>query len=112
MAVILWEPWTERPPLSVQRFKELTDATMLAFLATGAILTFDRLSRGAGSTYAIILVIKVAASVAAYQWLFRWRRRKLERSAPDGRFAFGAAVFAILLAALLKGVTNGGFGGP
>ena len=31
-----------------RRFKEVVELTLLVFLATGAILTFDRLSRGAG----------------------------------------------------------------
>ena len=31
-----------------QRFKEVTELSLLVFLATGAVLTFDSLSRGAG----------------------------------------------------------------
>ena len=90
------------------RYKEVTEVTLLVFLASGAILSFDRLSNGAGSTYAIILVAKVAVSVAAYQFAFRWRRRGLRHGAIDGRLAVGLGALAILLAAVLKGVFESG----
>ena len=87
-----------------QRFKEITELTLLVFLATGAILTFDRLSLGAGGVYAVVLALKVVCSVVAYQFAFRWRRVGLPVGALDGRIVliFGAA--AVFLAAVLKGV--------
>ena len=91
-----------------QRFKEITELTLLVFLATGAILTFDRLSLGAGGVYAVVLALKVACSVLAYQFAFRWRRVGLPVGALDGRIVliFGAA--AVFLAAVLKGVFDSG----
>jgi len=91
-----------------QRFKEITELTLLVFLATGAILTFDRLSLGAGGVYAVVLALKVACSVVAYQFAFRWRRVGLPVGALDGRIVliFGAA--AVFLAAVLKGVFDSG----
>jgi hypothetical protein len=91
-----------------QRFKEVTELTLLVFLATGAILTFDRLSLGAGGVYAVVLALKVACSVVAYQFAFRWRRVGLPVGALDGRIVliFGAA--AVFLAAVLKGVFDSG----
>ena len=105
--------WLEGPPrgdvpAARQRFKEITELTLLVFLATGAILTFDRLSLGAGGVYAVVLALKVACSVVAYQFAFRWRRVGLPVGALDGRIVliFGAA--AVFLAAVLKEVFDSG----
>jgi hypothetical protein len=105
--------WLDGPPrgdqtTARQRFKEITELTLLVFLATGAVLTFDRLSRGAGGVYAALLALKVVCSVVAYQYAFRWRRVGLPVGALDGRIVliFGAA--SVLLAAVLKGVFDGG----
>ena len=59
--------WLDGPPrgdqsAARQRFKEITELTLLVFLATGAVLTFDRLSRGAGGVYAGVLALKVVAA--------------------------------------------------
>ena len=90
------------------RFKELTELTMIVFLATGAVLSFDRLGRGAGAVYAAVLALKVVCAVVAYQFAFRWRRVGLPVDALDGRMVliFGAA--SVLLAAILKGVFDSG----
>ena len=91
-----------------QRFKEVTEVTLLVFLATGAILTFDRLSHGAGGLYAGILAAKVLLGAVAYQYAFVWRRRGLAVGAPDGRTVLLAGAAAVLLAAVLKGVFESG----
>jgi hypothetical protein len=109
-AVLWWDgaaPTGEKTPGSL-RFKEITEVTLLVFLATGAILTFDRLSRGAGGVYAAVLVAKVLLAVVAYQFAFLWRRRGLAVGAPDGRTALIAGTAAVLLAAVLKGVFESG----
>jgi hypothetical protein len=107
--------WLDGPPrgdstLARQRFKEVIELSLLVFLATGAILTFDRLSRGAGGVYAGVLALKVACGVLAYQFAFRWRRVGLPVGALDGRLVliFGAAT--VFLAAVLKGVYDSGVG--
>jgi hypothetical protein len=104
--------WLDGPPrgdasASRQRFKEMTELTLLVLLATGAVLTFDRLSRGAGGVYAGVLALKVVCAVVAYQFAFRWRRVGLPVGGLDGRIVliFGAAT--VLLAAVLKGVFEG-----
>jgi len=91
-----------------QRFKELTELTMIVFLATGAVLSVDRLGRGAGGVYAGVLALKVLCAVVAYQYAFRWRRVGLPVGGLDGRIVliFGAA--SVLLAAILKGVFDSG----
>ena len=96
---------------SSQRFKEVTELTLLVFLATGAILTFDRLSHGAGGLYAVILAAKVLLGAVAYQFAFVWRRHGLAVGAPDGRNVLISGAGAVLLAAVLKGVFEGGVRG-
>ena len=96
------------PSAASQRFKEVTEVTLLLFLATGAILTFDRLSHGAGGAYAVILVLKVACGAVAYQYAFRWRRRGLSLRASDGTVVMVFGALAVLLAAVLKGVFESG----
>jgi hypothetical protein len=105
--------WLDGPPrgdgpAARQRFKEITDLSLLVLLATGAVLTFDRLSHGAGGVYAGILALKVACAVVAYQFAFRWRRAGLPIGGLDGRMVliFGAAT--VLLAVVLEGVFESG----
>jgi hypothetical protein len=91
-----------------RRFKEVTELSLLLFLATGAVLTFDRLSRGAGGFYAVVLALKVACAVVAFQFAFRWRRVGLPVGGLDGRIVLLFGVAAVLLAAVLKGVFDSG----
>lgn len=105
--------WLDGPPrgdhaLARKRFKEVTELSLLVFLATGAVLTFDRLSSGAGGVYAALLALKIVFGVVAYQYAFRWRRVGLPLGALDGRIVliFGAAT--VLLAAVLEGVFESG----
>ena len=107
--------WLDGPPrgdvgAARQRFREITELTLLVLVATGAVLTFDRLSRGAGEVYAGILVLKVACAVVAYQFAFRWRRVAVPVGAPDGRMVLIFGTAAVLLAAVLKGVSESGVG--
>jgi len=109
-SAVLWLDGSPRGDASAarQRFREITELTLLVFLATGAVLSFDRLSRGAGGVYAAVLAIKVLLAVATYQFAFRWRRVGLPVGALDGRIVliFGAAT--VFLAAVLKGVFDSG----
>ena len=105
--------WLDGPPRgdsdqSRQRFKEVTELTLLVFLATGAVLTFDRLSLGAGGVYAAILALKVLCGAVAYQYAFRWRRVGLPVGALDGRIVLIFGALTVFLAALLKGVFDSG----
>jgi hypothetical protein len=109
-SAVLWldGPTRGDPSAARQRFREITELTLLVFLATGAVLSFDRLSRGAGGVYAAVLGVKVLCAVATYQFAFRWRRVGLPVGALDGRIVliFGAAT--VFLAAVLKGVSDSG----
>jgi hypothetical protein len=97
--------------LARQRFKELTELSLIVFLATGAILSVDRLSRGAGGVYAGILAAKVVCAVIVYQYAFRWRRVGLPVGGLDGRILVVFGSVAVLLAAVLKGVYDSGVSG-
>ncbi|MGI9145863.1 MAG: hypothetical protein ACR2IK_04840 [Chloroflexota bacterium] len=105
--------WLDGPPLGElsaarRRFKEVTELTLVVFLASGAILTFDRLSRGAGDVYAGLLALKIVCGAVSYQYAFRWRRVGLPLGSLDGRVVliFGAAT--VLLAVILKEVFESG----
>lgn len=101
--------WLDGPPrddmnAARQRFKEVTELSLLVLLASGAVLTFDRLSHGAGGLYAAVLALKVLCAVIAYQFAFRWRRVGLPVGGVDGRIVLISGAVTVLLAAALKGV--------
>ena len=109
--------WLDGPPrgditAARQRFKEVVDLTLLVFLATGAVLSFDRLSRGAGGVYAGLLALKIVCGVVAYQYAFRWRRVGLPVGSLDGRIVLISGAATVLLAAVLKGVFDSGVHSP
>lgn len=93
------------------RFKEVMDVTFIGFLATGAVLSFDRLSNNAGTVYAAILGAKVVFSAATYQFAFRWRRGGLAPMATDGKIALVLGAIVVLLGAVLIGVFELGLRG-
>lgn len=101
--------WLDGPPrgdvtAARQRFKEVTELSLLVLLASGAVLTFDRLSHGAGGLYATVLALKVICAVVAYQFAFRWRRVDMPVGSLDGRVLLISGAATVLLAAILKGV--------
>jgi hypothetical protein len=91
-----------------QRFKEIVELSLIVFLATGAILTVDRLSRGAGGAYAVVLALKLVFGVLAYQFAFRWRRVGVPVGSLDGRLLLLFGAITVLLASVLKGVYDSG----
>jgi hypothetical protein len=101
--VLLARASTSNGQLPLGRFKDVLEITLLVFLATGAVLGFDRLAGGAGPIYAGLLAIKLLFSAAAYQLAFRWRRQGLTATSLEGRlvFVFGAGA-ALLAAALVE----------
>ena len=108
--------WLDGPPrddtsLTRRRFKEVTELSLVVFLATGFVLTFDRLanvSNTVGTGYALVLALKVVCGVVAYQYAFRWRRVGLPVGALDGRILLISGAATVLLAAVLKGVFESG----
>jgi len=105
--------WLDGAPLgdsgqASKRFKEIVELTLLVFLATGAVLSVDRLSRGAGGVCAAVLGLKILCAVVAYQYAFRWRRVGLPVGGLDGRIVLVFGAGTVLLAAVLKGVFDSG----
>jgi hypothetical protein len=113
-SAVLWFDGPPRGDLSAarQRFREVTELSLLVLLATGAVLTFDRLSRGAAGLYAALLALKVVCAVLAYQFAFRWRRVGLPVGGLDGRLVLAFGLAAVFLAAILKGVFESGVSSP
>jgi hypothetical protein len=109
-SAVLWLDGPPRgdPSAARARFKEVVELTLLVFLATGAVLTFERLSLGAGNVYAGVLGLKVVCAVVAYQYAFRWRRVGLPVGSLDGRIVLIFGAVTVFLAAVLKGVSDYG----
>jgi uncharacterized membrane protein len=89
-------------------FKEIVDLSLPVFLLSGALLTFERLSSGAvGSTYVVVLVLKVLLSLLLYRWAFQVRRPG-GWARPAARFLVGSGIVVIFLAVVLKTLYEGG----
>jgi uncharacterized membrane protein len=89
-------------------FKELVDLSLVVFLASGALLTFERLSSGAASTaYVVVLAIKLLLSLLLYRWAFQVRRVQ-GWNGPAARLLVGSGYLVVLLAAILKTLYESG----
>jgi len=82
---------------------EIIQTSLVVFLITGAILTFERLSHGAAEAlYVWLLALKVLLAVAMYQVALRFRRAKGDRRIVGLRWVAGLGLVILFLAALLK----------
>ena len=85
--------------------REIVQSSLIVFLASGAILTFDRLSsRAATTTYVMILVLKVVLAVVMFQLAFRLRRAAGSRRLVGLRWMAALGLAILFLAALLKSI--------
>ena len=85
--------------------REIVQTTLVVFLVSGAILTFERLSRGAaGSLYVGLLGLKLVLAIAMYQVAFRFRRAEGLRRVLGLRWVCGLGMAIVLLAVTLKWV--------
>ncbi len=83
--------------------REVVQTALLVFLLSGAILTFDRLSRGAATTgYVSLLGVKLLLSVAMFQVAFRFRRSVGRARLLGLRLVAGLGLLILLTASLLK----------
>jgi uncharacterized membrane protein len=90
-------------------FRELADAAAVAFVVSGVVLTFDRLSGPAASpSYVAILGAKVALAVVTFILATRLRRAEAAQRLALARWQVGLGATIILLAALLKTLYEGG----
>jgi hypothetical protein len=83
--------------------REIVQAAIVVFLVSGAILTFERLSRGAaGTTYVTLLGLKILLSVAMFQVGFRFRGARGPRRVTGLRIMAALGTVIVLLATVLK----------
>jgi uncharacterized membrane protein len=83
-------------------FRDLVDVTLVVFVVSGALLTFERLSSGAATTaYVIVLGLKLVLSVLLFRWAVQLRRGRHWHSL-DARLMVGSGFLVILLASVLK----------
>ena len=83
--------------------REIAQTSLLVFLISGAILTFDRLSRGAATAgYVSLLGAKLLLSVAMFQVAFRFRRSVGRARLLGLRLVAGLGLLVLFTASLLK----------
>jgi uncharacterized membrane protein len=89
-------------------YRDLTDVAIPIFLLTGALLTFERFSRGVpGTTYIGLLSAKLVLAFGMFHLGYAVRRSGVMRSERriHGICAAGAGV--VLLATILKALSGG-----
>lgn len=100
--------WESAPPPEIlARFdaamREIVQTALVVFLVSGAILTFERLSRGAaGSTYVTLLGVKIVLSVVMFQVGFRFRGARGSRRIRGLQIMVALGLAILLLATVLK----------
>ena len=83
-------------------FKELVDLSLVVFVISGGLLTFDRLSSGAaGTSYVAVLGLKLLVCLLLYRWAFQVRRGRGWHSL-EARLMVGAGFLVVFLATVLK----------
>jgi hypothetical protein len=105
VVVPAWE--SGPPPEILSRFDaamgEIVQTALVVFLVSGAILTFERLSRGAaGSTYVTLLGVKIVLSVIMFQVGFRFRGARGPRRVRGLQIMAALGLVIVLLATVLK----------
>jgi uncharacterized membrane protein len=100
----------EKPPESILAkmdgaMREIVQTSLIVFLVSGAILTFERLSRGAaGTPYVTLLGTKIVLSLVMFQVAFRFRGARDDRRVTGLRWLAGLGVAIVVLASILKWV--------
>lgn len=85
--------------------REIVQSSLVVFLLSGAILTFERLSYNVvGTAYVSLLGLKIVLAVAMFQIAFRSRRARPELRTLGSRWVAGLGLAILLLAALLKSI--------
>src|SRR4051812_30308767 len=83
--------------------REIVQTSLIVFLVSGVLLTFERLSRGAaGTAYVWLLVLKVVLAIGMFQVGFRLRGARGLRRISGLRWLAGLGIAIVLLASVLK----------
>ena len=100
--------WSSEPPAEILgRFdlamREIVQTALFVFLLSGAILTFERLSRdAAGTAYVTLLGLKIALSVVMFQIGFRFRGARGPRRIRGLQIMAALGLIIVLMATVLK----------
>ena len=85
--------------------REIVQSSLVVFLLSGAILTFERLSYNVvGAAYVSLLGLKIVLAIAMFQIAFRSRRADPGRRTTGSRWVVGLGITILFLAALLKSI--------
>jgi putative copper export protein len=83
--------------------REIVQTALIVFLVSGALLTFERLSRGAaGTAYVSLLGLKIVLAVVMFQVGFRFRGARGQRRVRSLQIMAVLGLAIVLLATLLK----------
>ncbi|MGE3267583.1 MAG: hypothetical protein AB7P40_02475 [Chloroflexota bacterium] len=106
--LVVQPAWNGNPPTEVlDRFdramREIVQTALIVFLVSGAILTFERLSRGAaGSVYVVTLGVKILLSVIMFQVGYQFRGARVPRRTRGLKIMAALGLVIVLLATILK----------
>ena len=106
--LIVAPAWNGDPPAEMlARFdgatREIVQTVLIVFLVSGAILTFERLSRGAaGTAYVTLLGSKIVLSLVMFQLGFRFRGARGQRRVRGLQILAALGLVIVLQATILK----------
>jgi hypothetical protein len=90
------------------RFRELLDLSLVVFLISGGLMTFERLSGGAvGPPYVALLGVKLLLSFLLYRWGLAVPRGRGWESR-EAKLMVAAGFLVLLIATVLKTLYEGG----
>jgi uncharacterized membrane protein len=123
MAAVLWigatfailaihaglQPTDTSLTITVERaYRDLTDVAIPIFLLTGALLTFERFSRGVPSpAYVAVLSAKLVLAFGMFHLGYATRRMGVRKSIVRIRGLCAAGAGVVLLATVLKALSGG-----
>jgi putative copper export protein len=99
--------WNGDPPAELLvridgSMREIAQTVLVVFLVSGAILTFERLSRGAaGTAYVTVLGTKIVLSLVMFQVGFRFRAARGQRRLRGLQVMAALGLFIVLQASAL-----------
>ena len=92
---------------SDQVIRLIVDLSLPIFLISGGLMTFERLGGGVGTTYVVVLGVKLLLSVLIFRWALMVRRSGGWAGSAAG-FMVGSGIGVIFLAGLLKTLYEAG----
>jgi uncharacterized membrane protein len=106
--LVVGPAWHGEPPAEMLAridgtMRDIVQTVLIVFLVSGAILTFERLSRGAaGTTYVTLLGSKIVLSLVMFQVGFRFRGARGPRRVRGLQIQAALGLVIVLQATVLK----------